>query len=242
MRIIKPVIVNGIEYPVTISDDSMALQAAYAAGGAIIGIWSEETAKSQTDYSYCLYLVTNPEDADEMMLERVVRRRLGLPFIIGETSRLIIREFCRTDPLEPMEWAYELAKEALASEEETEDFSSHLTFCMEERRTAYIRNQYYFHECGLWALEEKESGIIVGKAGLTEGELGYHIYPFFRRKGYSLEACKEILRYGREEMGLKEIFLRTRKDNIASLCLAKRLGFLLREEQKGVCEMRIFTW
>lgn len=225
MRRIKHAIVNGIEYPVTISDDSMALQAAYAAGGAIIGIWSEEEKKREA-YSSCLYLVTSAEDVDEVMLERVVRRRLGLPWIIGETRRLVIREFCHADPLEPVEWAFELEKEKLEAGDD-DDFSGHLTFCLEERRAAYIGGQYYFHECGLWALQEIESGIIVGKAGLTDKELGYHIYPPFRQKGYAFEACEEILRYGREEMGLKEIYLRTGEDNLPSLCLAKRLGFSL---------------
>ena len=39
MTIVKEVTVEGIRYPVTVSDDNEALLAAAAAGRAIIGIW-----------------------------------------------------------------------------------------------------------------------------------------------------------------------------------------------------------
>lgn len=204
---------EGTEYPVTISDDSEALQAAYAAGGAIIGVWEEQAEREGRRFDNCLYLVTDPADADEAILKRVVCRRLGLPWIIGETKRLLIREFCHGDPLEPEAWA------------EGPEGEERLVFCSPDSRKAYIESQYRFCESGLWALVEKETGAVIGKAGITGKELGYHIYPPYRRQGFALEACREIIRYGREEMGLKKLTLKVAGDNPASAALAGRLGF-----------------
>ena len=57
MTIIKEVIVYGTVYPVTISDDGEALQAAQAAGRAIVGIWVPGR-----NYGNCRYLVTCAEE------------------------------------------------------------------------------------------------------------------------------------------------------------------------------------
>ena len=101
MTIEREVTIAGQTYPVILSDENEALQAAKAAGRAIVGLWRENEEKQPADYSSCLYLITNPEDADETFLERVVRRHLALPWLIAETDRLIIREFSQDDPLEP---------------------------------------------------------------------------------------------------------------------------------------------
>ena len=101
MTIEREVTIAGQTYPVILSDENEALQAAKAAGRAIVGLWRENEEKQPADYSSCLYLITDPEDADETFLERVVRRHLALPWLIAETDRLIIREFSQDDPLEP---------------------------------------------------------------------------------------------------------------------------------------------
>lgn len=205
MLIIKNISVEGRDYPVTISDDSEALQAAYAAGGAIIGIWKPGDSWSMPG---CLYLITEPEDADEKMLERVVRRRLGLPWLIGETKRLLIREFKTEDPLE--------------SQAESKDGG---IFSNKEKRDAYISSQYWFHECGLWALVKKATGELIGKAGVLDGELSYHIYEPYRRRGYGFEACREIIKYAEREWGCQRFFAKIEKGNEASIALAQKLGF-----------------
>lgn len=224
MLIKKYVEVEGTVYPVTLSDDSKALQAAYAAGGAIIGIWSplgggedRQRKDSCEDFSNCLYLVEDPDDADPAFLEKTVRRRFGLPFSIGTTERLRVREFKKDDPLET---------------EPVEEFNNHV-FCDRILRDAYIDNQYRFCECGLWALEERKTGILVGKAGITDGELGYHIYQPFRGRGLAEEACRLILTYASEVMELETLRLRTVSENRRSVSLAERLGFELIREEAG---------
>ena len=122
-----------------------------------------------------------------------------------------------------------------------------------EELYAYTKNQYTFYEFGFWAVVEKKTGTLAGVAGLTipgedergdseietlflpaeeenQGEtetleLGYHIFPDFRRKGYGRESCEAILRYGREQLLAGGFLVRIRKGNEASKRLAKDLGF-----------------
>lgn len=90
----------------------------------------------------------------------------------------------------------------------------------------YRKHQYRFAECGLWALERRADGVLVGKAGLTDGEMGYHIYEPFRRRGYALEACRAIVKYGFETLELDKIRLCTKRSNTASRILAEKMGFI----------------
>lgn len=56
-------------------------------------------------------------------------------------------------------------------------------------------------------------------------ELGYHIFPPFRRRGYAEEACRGILKYGTEELGVNQFMVQIDKENIVSRHLAESLGF-----------------
>lgn len=56
-------------------------------------------------------------------------------------------------------------------------------------------------------------------------ELGYHIFHKYRQKGYAKEACKGIIRYGTEELGVTRFTVRIAKENKKSRYLARSLGF-----------------
>ena len=224
MTIVKEVTVEGIRYPVTVSDDNEALLAAAAAGRAIIGIWDPSVRPLGAGFDACLYLVCEMEAADDMLLEKAVRRQYGLPWIIAQTKRLLIREFTKDDPLEA---------------ESADDGDG--VFSDRARREDYIDNQYRFHECGLWALVLKKSGLIIGKAGITAGELGDHIYGPFRGRGYAFEACSAILGYAEEELGLRLVRIKTGEGNEASVRLAEALGFS-RTEDTGQKSEGILTF
>jgi RimJ/RimL family protein N-acetyltransferase len=200
------VTIGGKRFPVVISDDDAALLRAEQAGETAIGILREGSGGPGLDG--CLYLVTDPADVTERLLERAVRRTLGLPWIIAETRRLTIREFAPGDPLE-----------------EPSPYDCGGVFSSADLRNAYVRNQYRFAETGLWALVRRRSGALIGKAGITGGELGYHIYRPYRGQGYALEACRAILAYAARETDLTRITLRAAPENSASLRLAEKLGF-----------------
>lgn len=221
----RMVTVNGQVYTVVISDEQEALLAASAAGRAIVGIW-DRMAESWNLWP-AVYAVERMEDADDIYLERVVRRKLGLPWIIGETGRLVIREFCAEDVLE-------LGREG-------EDEETDRIFGSPDRMREYIKSQYGFYQYGVWALMEKETGRLIGKAGLNcisgddfgerglsagEGglELGYHVFKPYRRRGYAKEACLEIQRYAKEALDCS-LYVKIDSSNEASIRLAKACGF-----------------
>ncbi len=188
--------VEGKVYTVVISDDEEALLKAKACGRAVVGLWHGQ------DLDAADYLVGSVEDIDDDYLERVIRRSFNMPWIIAETSRLLIRELTPGD-------------EEMIPHEET-DTGSDRVFYTGEGIEGYVRYQYGLYECGIWALIEKKSGDLAGLAGLNYGkdmkdlrcnmddtetisddltclELGYHVFEPYRRKGYAVEACRKII-------------------------------------------------
>lgn len=209
----RNVLVGNTWYPVVISDEANTLLAAKAAGRVIVGCLGGGRAGN---LSMARYAVENVEEADGAYLERVVRRHLGLPWIIGESKRLRLREFT--------------AEDGAYVQKETDDKDADRIFYDREKLEAYIRSQYGFFEYGLWAVVRKGDERILGKAGLTnsdgEGrmELAYHIFSPYRRHGYGEEACRIILSYVRQEYGCP-IYALTEASNDASAGLLRKLGF-----------------
>lgn len=225
MKIERVVTIEGEDYTVVISDETEALLAAKAAGRAVLGLMgSQQTA----DWPKVSYLVESLDEMDEEFLEQVVRRHLGLPWTITETKRLVIREFQPED-----------ADKILREESDTD---ADRIFYDRESLKEYIRCQYGFYEFGLWALVEKETGVIVGKAGLScwEGEpeddrqsedtvcleLGYHIFTPYRRKGYAVEACQAILDYAGRQWESCIVYAKIDASNEASIRVAESCGFI----------------
>jgi len=181
-------------------------------------------------------LIADVEDADEEFLERIARRHLGLPWKICETERLTIREIAERD--------YE------------EIVKNHVDESLDtvEKVAGYTKRHYEVFEFGFWAVEEKKSGNLAGVVGFripqddVEGdvecyllsmddenilddtlELGYHIFPEYRRKGYAKEACQAAIEYAEEEFGTVQFIARIGKENIVSKKVAESLGFVLAE-------------
>ena len=131
----QDVTVENICCRVVISDEARALLAAKAAGRVIVAYLRENRTE---DLSMARYGVEDMEAADERYLERVARRELGLPWLIGESERLTLREFTAED-----------GKHVYP---EPEDKEADKVFYDEERLKAYIRGQYGFlsMDCGPW--------------------------------------------------------------------------------------------
>ena len=205
-------VVDGEKIPVLLSDENEALLAAKAAGRAIVGLWREDTQGNE----WCAAdtLIADVEDADEEFVGRIARRHLGLPWAICETERLKIRE----------------------------------------KVAGYTKHHYEVFEFGFWAVEEKKSGNLTGVVGFRipqdDGigdvdyyvlslddenilddtlELGYHIFPEYRRKGYAKEACRAAIEYAEEEFGTVQFIVRIGKENIVSKKVAESLGFVRTE-------------
>lgn len=81
------------------------------------------------------------------------------------------------------------------------------------------------------AVELKETGLMIGDVVLQwlseqhrQGETGFVFHPDFHGKGYALEASREMLRLGFDELGLHRIVGRCDARNTASSRLMERLG------------------
>lgn len=147
------IVLDGTVHSVIVSDEPEALLAAQAAGRAMIGV--EEKA-SGPDLSFVPYIVSGFEDVGEELAEMVLRRWLGLPWTITATKRLVIREFVKED-------ADRIPLEEYGGQERV--------FRSRELMALYIEKQYGFYEYGTWALTEKESGRLVGMAGVSNPRL-----------------------------------------------------------------------
>ena len=205
------------------SDEIEVLRLAGQMHQAVIGVEAGETALPA---GLAPYVVPGWEYVDEELAELVFRRHRNLPWIIGRTKRLVIRELTADD-------ARAIPGEELTKEEQI--------FCLKEGIEAYIRGQYRLREYGIWALQERESGALVGLAGvspidLPEAfapkqnvlELGYRIFLPYRRQGFAREACEEILAYAHEVLDTRLVAVIEEK-NDASRRFAEGMGFSLIE-------------
>lgn len=236
MKELRYVKVKEREIPVLISDENEALLAAKAAGGAIVGLWGPEKGES-----WCCadFVAESMEAIDDGYLERVARRSLGLPWNICETRRLSIREIAWDDFQEI--WENHVGR-GFESIEALESYTKHQYrfygfgfWALVEKRHGTLVGvagltvpREYEDDGGEWYAAEAAPG-----AGTASGpgavplslEIGYHIFPPFRRLGLAAEACAAIMEYGRDELGAGRFLARIRKKNEASLALARSLGF-----------------
>ncbi|WP_147422806.1 GNAT family N-acetyltransferase [Lacrimispora algidixylanolytica] len=229
MTLEREIIIEGTKYKITVSDDSKALCSAYAEGRAVIGLW--DRSDPGQSLSPAVYIVESIKDIDTEFLEKVVRRRHGLPFQIVKTDRLIVREFISDD-------SHKVPREPDGGE-------NGAVFYHQDSLNDYIRCQYGFFEYGIWALMDHKTGMLVGKAGIipmdlsgmeeflpfikekdTPLELGYHIFSSYRKNGYAKEGCKAIVSYASERIAPK-IYARILQDNLPSMKLIEALGFTL---------------
>ncbi|WP_443599091.1 GNAT family N-acetyltransferase [Agathobacter sp.] len=164
------------------------------------------------------YAVESLAELDIEYLERVRRRYNHIPWDIGETDRCLIRELSLSD----LPALYELyAKPGMTDYvEPLYDYETEL-----EYQKAYIENMYGFYEYGMWLVFSKETGKLIGRAGLEHDELGYMIAPELQNRGYATEVCRFIIDYARENTDFEELYCRIDERNEASLRLAKKLGF-----------------
>lgn len=171
---------------------------------------------------------------DSAFFTAIHRRHLGLPVVIAETDRVVLRESCEED----FPALYRISRET-GNDAYTETMGGNEE---EEREKflAYIRHVYGFCGFGLWTVIKKDTHDIIGRCGISllDGnldsnkgnmrphmELGYLISQKFRRQGYAGEACGKILQYAFDMLEVPEIYAVIHRDNRPSRYLARKLGF-----------------
>ena len=230
---------NPKENAILLSDDTAWLEEAKQSQIARIGY---QPCGAQEFLSGCDLVVECMKGIEPELLNRTIQRECGIPWMVLQTERLIVREFAMSD-LDALFALY-------AGKGMTEFIEPLYPYEQEkEYQQAYIENVYRYFGYGMWLVLEKKSGRLIGRAGIEpraerggELELGYAIGRSYQRKGYATEVCRAICGYCKEYLGMEELFCAIEPENEASLALSKKLGFVFEKEcensGKRMCIMR----
>lgn len=144
-----------------------------------------------------------------------------------ETERLILRHYKSSD----LERYYEM----MADPDVTRYLLSGKPMSRHEawRSIATMAGHWMLNGFGQWALEDKSSGLFIGRAGFLkpEGwpaiEAGWTLHLDAWGKGYATEAAKAVIHYGFEVMNLDRIISLIQPDNQPQLKWLNVLANLL---------------
>jgi RimJ/RimL family protein N-acetyltransferase len=98
------------------------------------------------------------------------------------------------------------------------------------RQLAFIIGHWTLRGFGVWAVEERASGALVGRIGCLEPEgwpgleVAYTLARPAWGKGYAREGAAAALRYAHETLGRERIVSIIRPENAASIRVASALG------------------
>lgn len=205
----------------------------------------ENSAIEKQDLFKADLLIEDLNGIDLKLLNNTYLRFYKKPVVIAKTERLIIREMKLGD----LDELYKLYEPAVITE-----FLEPLYENREEEEEylkAYIENMYGFYGYGMWALVEKESNRLIGRAGLNNRvvdgeiqiELGYMVGVPYQRKGYAYEAAVSILKFAKAELECEFVNCFVNKNNTPSIALLKKLGFKYKYEAEIEGEMlSLYRW
>lgn len=172
-------------------------------------------------------LVEGFEEVDVDFLEKVYQRHHHIPWTILETERCVVRELT----LDDLDDLFDLYRDGEISRY-TDDLHTYEE--EKELQRAYIENMYRYFGYGLWLVFSKDTGALIGRAGLEHREyhdeieldLGYVIGTKYQRQGFATEICQAMIEYAKENTGFERINVLIKEGNLASEKLAQKLGFL----------------
>jgi len=182
-------------------------------------------------YSGVDMLVEGFEEVDVDFLEKVYQRHHRIPWTILETERCVVKELS----LDDLDSLFELYGDG-----EIDKYTDPLYPYEEEKefQRAYIESMYRYFGYGMWLVFSKETGELIGRAGLEhreyheeiELELGYIIGTKYQGQGLATEICKAILEYAKANTGFERINTLIEDGNVISERLTKNLGFAHEED------------
>lgn len=230
----------GPEESMYITDQGKIYDSLRAAGCYVLPCFHENNREES--FSGAVYAVEKLEETDFASLDMAYRRLAGLPWEILETERLLVRETTVADVdafyriyAEPSVTAY---METLCG-----DWDEEIAYIED-----YINTVYAFYGYGMWTVLEKESGSVIGRAGISrrEGydlpELGFVIGVPWQGRGYAYEVCAAVLDYARQELEMEKVQALVRPENERSARLCEKLGFAFRREtQEDGITYRLFV-
>ena len=148
-----------------------------------------------------------------------------VPQAIIATARLWLRPFTVDDAP---------AIYALNSHPDVVRYTGESVFSDMEQAARLIRERilpdYTRHGFGRWAMVDKDSGAIIGAAGLKhlddlgEVDAGYRLLPSYWGRGLATEAARALVDYGFRELHLSRIIGLVDAPNIASIRVLEKSG------------------
>lgn len=148
--------------------------------------------------------------------------------MILETQRLFLREMQQAD--------YPALCKMLQDKDVMYAYEHAFDDAEAQEWLARQRKRYRDDGFGLWAVLQKDTGIMIGQCGLTlqdcDGkqvlEVGYLFQKAYWHQGYACEAATACKQYAFEQLGASEVFSIIRDTNTASQTVARRNGMELR--------------
>ena len=212
---------------VHITDSSVRARERIEKGEAVLAYLHE--GNRQEDFSFCRYACEDVEELSEGYLDKVYRRQKGLPVLILETERCLIRE----TTVEDVDAFYKIYAEPSVTE-----FMEPLYEDPEEERAYardYIEKVYAFYDFGIWTVTDRGSGEVIGRAGICyrEGyddpEIGFMIAVPWQGRGLATEVCRAVLDYAKRELGFDRVLAFVQPENTASRKICRKLGMICEE-------------
>lgn len=202
------------------SNDTISLLEAHD-----IGVLGYESTPGE--YLSSAYVVQDLKRVEKRDLEVVDSRFHNYPMTILETKRCIIREHSTEDFKAILD---------IYQDKSMTDYIEPLYEIEEEReyQKKYIDVVYKFYGYGLWLIVDKETGEVIGRAGveskencedINQVELSYQVKKEYQNKGIATEVCRAIVEYTFKRLEKDSIIANVNKKNIPSIRIMEKLGF-----------------
>ncbi len=230
IAMLKKICHSSWEQPLYVTDQAKVYTAMRDQGCYVLPCLHENNREES--FPGALYAVENLEEMDEESFDLAYRRFAGLPWEILTTERCIVRETTVGD----VDSFYQIYAEPSITE-----YMENL-FADRDEEIAYtkdyIEKVYAFYGYGMWTALEKESGVVIGRAGISwrEGydlpELGFVFGVPWQGQGYAYEVCSAVLAYAGETLLMDRVQALVQPGNERSLNLCKKLGFAFSRETR----------
>lgn len=147
-----------------------------------------------------------------------------------ETERLVVRPFTMDD----LDGIHEVLSDPVSMRYYPAPFTREQS----RRWIEWNLGHYRDHGHGLWVLESKSTGELVGDCGLIpqtidgqrEVEVGWHVRRDQQRQGLATEAARECVRHAFDTLGLTRLISLIRPENVPSRRVAEKLGMTVEKE------------
>ncbi|MBQ7616162.1 MAG: GNAT family N-acetyltransferase [Butyrivibrio sp.] len=211
------------EMTLVITDKSEIALKLHEEGFFAVGMLHE--GNRGTQFPQTKYVFDDIDQVDMDSFVKAYQRYAGEPWEILQTERLIIRE----TTIEDIDEFYKLYADpemTLYMEGLFDDPEDEKTY-----QRDYIEKVYSLMGFGVWTLQRKTDGAIIGRAGYSarngfeEIELGFLVGKKYQRQGYCMEACNAILDYGRDVLQFDKVQTLVKAENEVSIHICEKLGF-----------------